>query len=200
MIPISHRNNKSEERTYYSSNTNSDDYSTSEKLSNTADSAIIHHLTTSEAPLNQHYYIDMGNEDVNSAMAEFIKNNQNLLTLTRRQELNIDNEEVKNIVEKETRKLREDLAKLLDLKIKVLPPFSSGIYLVEFENLKPYEMEKLLKMLQENINKRYNNDSIVLIGINKIKDVTETYEDEIDKEIERLQKLKKELKDIRFIC
>lgn len=200
MIPISHRNNKSEERAYYSSNTNNDDYSTSEKLSNTVDSAIIHHLTTSEAPLNQHYYIDMGNEDVNSAMAEFIKNNQNLLTLTRRQELNIDNEEVKNIVEKETRKLREDLAKLLDLKIKVLPPFSSGIYLVEFENLKPHEMEKLLKMLQENINKRYNNDSIVLIGINKIKDVTETYEDEIDKEIERLQKLKKELKDIRFIC
>lgn len=193
MIPKSYKNNK---ETTYSNSTNINEDSLSDRIN----SAVIHHLTSVSDEPSYLQYIHRDSNDYAKSISEFIESNsQNLFSL-KTSDIKINDNETKKIIEKETKELRDNLAKLLDLKIKILPPFSSGIYLVEFENLKPYEMEKLLKMLQENINKRYNNDSIILVGINKIKDITETYEDEIDKEIKRLQKLKKELKDIRFIC
>lgn len=117
----------------------------------------------------------------------------------------LTSKKVDELVEEKTTEIRNKLATLLDLKIKVLPPFSSGFYLIEFEQeIEPHKMKEIMSLLRKEINKRYNNDSILLVGIRKIEDISykENYNKIIDNEIKRLEELRKELNenDLKWIC
>lgn len=107
----------------------------------------------------------------------------------------------KGYYESEIKKLRNEIAELIDLKIKVLPPFSSGFYAVEFnDNLGKREKNEIINLLCEKIDKRYNNESIVLFGIKKISDVSSTTSREIEDEIKRLEELKDLRDDVKWTC
>lgn len=107
----------------------------------------------------------------------------------------------KEYYESEIKKLKDEIAELIDLKIKVLPPFSSGFYAVEFnDNLGKREKSEIINLLCEKIDKRYNNENIVLFGIKKISDVSSTTSEEIENEIKRLEELKDLRDDAKWTC
>ena len=101
-------------------------------------------------------------------------------------------DKIKESSNEEVEELKEKLQTLLDLKIKVLPAISTGVYLIEFpKETFTRNMKEILERTKEELDKRFSNDNILLYGINSMEEITE---ESINKRIKDLEKLKKELK------
>lgn len=105
-------------------------------------------------------------------------------------------EELKEKIES----LKADLKIALDLKLETLPVMTSGVYKitipVDIRNSYHFNSE-LLQQLKESIDNKYGTDSNILLVNFNLEDITDIHESAIDEEIQRLENLKKEIKEKR---